>query len=277
MVTGTGLSSGAVHIDARWGHFGADQWGRRPPHRRRPRRRPGPVAGPAQARAVRRRRAPGRRPPPDPADKDTSRGGKYHNKREFVALAGELGLAWPQGQRPHSVIGFGEIRGTEPLFDLGHFLLHDQEHTPIPLLDDLLAGYGEVVPLLDGHEELVRRRRCCLVCASSPGGWDRSGTCGPTIPPPLVEQPDSGSSSAAGSPDFRSTFAPSDVRPRGMGRYGQVRQVTAKPAAGYLCTSPAMFGARRGSQRTRKEPPLRPVKSPALPTQVRILSLPHSP
>ena len=33
--------------------------------------------------------------------KDTSRGGKYHNKREFVALAGELGLAWPAGQRPH--------------------------------------------------------------------------------------------------------------------------------------------------------------------------------
>jgi hypothetical protein len=40
--------------------------------------------------------------------KDTSRGGKYHNKREFVALAGELGLAWPQGQRPHPVIGFSE-------------------------------------------------------------------------------------------------------------------------------------------------------------------------
>jgi hypothetical protein len=37
--------------------------------------------------------------------KDTSRGGKYHNKREFVVLAGELGLAWPQGQRPHPVIG----------------------------------------------------------------------------------------------------------------------------------------------------------------------------
>jgi hypothetical protein len=29
--------------------------------------------------------------------KDTSRGGKYHNKRAFVALAGEPGLAWPDG------------------------------------------------------------------------------------------------------------------------------------------------------------------------------------
>ena len=45
--------------------------------------------------------------------KDTSRGGKYHNRREFVALAGELGLAWPDGQRPHPVIGFSEVQLTE--------------------------------------------------------------------------------------------------------------------------------------------------------------------
>jgi hypothetical protein len=45
--------------------------------------------------------------------KDTSRDGKYHNKREFVALAGELGLAWPEGQRPHLVIGFSDVQLTE--------------------------------------------------------------------------------------------------------------------------------------------------------------------
>jgi hypothetical protein len=45
--------------------------------------------------------------------KDTSRGGKYHNKREFVALARELGLACPDGQRPHPVIGFSEVTLTE--------------------------------------------------------------------------------------------------------------------------------------------------------------------
>ena len=45
------------------------------------------------------------------------------------------------------LIDFGEIRGTEPLFDLGHFLLHGQESTPIPLVLDVLAGYGEVVAL----------------------------------------------------------------------------------------------------------------------------------
>jgi hypothetical protein len=26
VVTGTGLSSSALHIDAKWGHFGADHW-----------------------------------------------------------------------------------------------------------------------------------------------------------------------------------------------------------------------------------------------------------
>jgi hypothetical protein len=46
---------------------------------------------------------------------DTSRGGEYHNKREFVALAGELGLAWPDGQRPHPVIGFSNVQLTVQL------------------------------------------------------------------------------------------------------------------------------------------------------------------
>lgn len=64
--------------------------------------------------------------------------------------------------RYSGLIDFGEIRGTEPLFDVGHFLLHNQEHTPISLLDDLLAGYGEVVALPAGHEELVRRSAVLL-------------------------------------------------------------------------------------------------------------------
>lgn len=64
--------------------------------------------------------------------------------------------------RYSGLIDFGEIRGTEPLFDLGHFLLHDQEHPPARLLDDLLAGYGEVVALPDGHEQLVRRSAVLL-------------------------------------------------------------------------------------------------------------------
>src|SRR5215213_5360269 len=128
VVTGTGLSSGAVHIDAKWGHFGADHWVEGRPTEERQgaaldlsmaRRKPelfiageclaeGPrqtlqtmlheaVHALAHARGV----------------KDTSRGGKYHNKREFIALASELGLTWPDGQRPHPVIGFSEVTLTE--------------------------------------------------------------------------------------------------------------------------------------------------------------------
>jgi hypothetical protein len=128
VVTGTGLASGAFHIDAKWGHFGADHWveGRPTEEGQKAaldlsasRRKPelfvsgeclaeGPrqtlqtmlheaVHALAHVRGV----------------KDTSRGGKYHNKREFVALAGELGLGWPEGQRPHRVIGFSEVKLTE--------------------------------------------------------------------------------------------------------------------------------------------------------------------
>jgi aminoglycoside phosphotransferase (APT) family kinase protein len=38
------------------------------------------------------------------------------------------------------LIDFGEMRGTEPLFDLGHFFLHDCEIYREPLIDDLVAG-----------------------------------------------------------------------------------------------------------------------------------------
>ena len=49
------------------------------------------------------------------------------------------------------LIDFGEIRGTEPTFDLGHFLLHDGETARWLLFGDLLAGYASVnsAPTLD--------------------------------------------------------------------------------------------------------------------------------
>ena len=128
VVTGTGLSAGAFHIDAKWGHFGADHWveGRPTEEGQKAaldlsaaRRKPelfvsgeclaeGPrqtlqtmlheaVHALAHIRGV----------------KDTSRGSKYHNKRDFIPLAGELGLAWPDGQRSHPVIGFSEVKLTE--------------------------------------------------------------------------------------------------------------------------------------------------------------------
>jgi Ser/Thr protein kinase RdoA (MazF antagonist) len=64
--------------------------------------------------------------------------------------------------RYSGLIDFGEVRGTEPLFDLGHFCLHDREHTQVPLLGDVLAGYGDVVPFPDGHLELIRRSAILL-------------------------------------------------------------------------------------------------------------------
>jgi aminoglycoside phosphotransferase (APT) family kinase protein len=55
------------------------------------------------------------------------------------------------------LIDFGEIQGTEPLFDLGHFHLHDQEHHPTALLPALLHGYQQVLPLPADHVESIRR------------------------------------------------------------------------------------------------------------------------
>jgi Ser/Thr protein kinase RdoA (MazF antagonist) len=60
------------------------------------------------------------------------------------------------------LIDFGEIRGTEPLFDLGHFLLHERETLPVALLPALLRGYQRVRPLPADHAESIRRRAVLL-------------------------------------------------------------------------------------------------------------------
>jgi aminoglycoside phosphotransferase (APT) family kinase protein len=54
------------------------------------------------------------------------------------------------------IIDFGEIRGTDRFYDLGHFALHDVEQLPEPLLPHLLAGYDEVFPLPPDREERIR-------------------------------------------------------------------------------------------------------------------------
>jgi len=45
------------------------------------------------------------------------------------------------------VIDFGEIRGADRWYDLGHFRLHDGETLAGSVFPDLLAGYDEVQPL----------------------------------------------------------------------------------------------------------------------------------
>ncbi|GAA4449997.1 hypothetical protein GCM10023170_035150 [Phytohabitans houttuyneae] len=56
------------------------------------------------------------------------------------------------------LIDFGEIRGAEPAFDLGHFLLYDEAS----LLPALLRGYGRVEPLPDGHGRSIIRSAVLL-------------------------------------------------------------------------------------------------------------------
>jgi aminoglycoside phosphotransferase (APT) family kinase protein len=60
------------------------------------------------------------------------------------------------------LIDFGEVRGAEPLFDLGHYHLWEHRRTPLPLWEGLLAGYGEVVALPAGYQELVGRSATLL-------------------------------------------------------------------------------------------------------------------
>jgi aminoglycoside phosphotransferase (APT) family kinase protein len=52
-----------------------------------------------------------------------------------------------QDGRYTGIIDFGEIRGADALYDLGHVALHDGEAMPASLLPPLLAGYGEASPV----------------------------------------------------------------------------------------------------------------------------------
>ncbi|OGO49541.1 MAG: hypothetical protein A2148_05565 [Chloroflexi bacterium RBG_16_68_14] len=60
------------------------------------------------------------------------------------------------------LIDFGEMRGTEPLYDLGHFHLHDGETFPTLLLEHLLEGYREVTHLPPDYNERVWRSAILL-------------------------------------------------------------------------------------------------------------------
>jgi aminoglycoside phosphotransferase (APT) family kinase protein len=51
------------------------------------------------------------------------------------------------------IIDFGEIRGSDPYYDLGHFRLHDREIAPYEALPSLLAGYRQVASLPPDYEQ----------------------------------------------------------------------------------------------------------------------------
>lgn len=58
--------------------------------------------------------------------------------------------------RYSGIIDFGEMRGADAHFDLGHFLLHDGETRPASLFSSFLKGYLQVSPLTDGYREAIR-------------------------------------------------------------------------------------------------------------------------
>jgi Ser/Thr protein kinase RdoA (MazF antagonist) len=58
--------------------------------------------------------------------------------------------------RYSGIIDFGEMRGADSCFDLGHFLLHDGETRPARLFSSFLEGYLQVSPLADGYCEAIR-------------------------------------------------------------------------------------------------------------------------
>ena len=65
---------------------------------------------------------------------------------------------WLDGHgRYAGIIDFGEMRGAEHHFDLGHFLLHDRDARSVALFEDFLAGYAGTAALTGDHRELIRR------------------------------------------------------------------------------------------------------------------------
>lgn len=69
----------------------------------------------------------------------------------------------PHGTAAYSgLIDFGEMRGAEPMFDLGHFHLYDEETSPSVLLPALLRGYRDVTALPEDHDLRLRRSAVLL-------------------------------------------------------------------------------------------------------------------
>ncbi len=60
-----------------------------------------------------------------------------------------------QDGRYTGIIDFGEIRGGDLFYDLGHFRLHDGETLPDMVLPYLLEGYGQVTPLPPDHKRRI--------------------------------------------------------------------------------------------------------------------------
>jgi aminoglycoside phosphotransferase (APT) family kinase protein len=71
---------------------------------------------------------------------------------------GDLDLThiYAHAGRYSGIIDFGEMRGADCYFDLGHFLLHDGATRPAWLFSSFLKGYLQVNPLPDDHFQAIR-------------------------------------------------------------------------------------------------------------------------
>jgi aminoglycoside phosphotransferase (APT) family kinase protein len=79
---------------------------------------------------------------------DTERSGLAHGDLDTTHICNDQG-------RYTGLIDLGDIRGTGPYYDLGHFHFHDGERLPAPLLPYLLEGYGEVSPLPPNADQRI--------------------------------------------------------------------------------------------------------------------------
>jgi Ser/Thr protein kinase RdoA (MazF antagonist) len=83
-------------------------------------------------------------------------------------------------------IDFGELRGAEPLFDLGHFLLHDGAVIAWPLFDQLVDGYRGVAVLTGDFGRAVRAS-AALLGLRQLARWLRRDN-GPGLQAPQVQE-----------------------------------------------------------------------------------------
>ena len=73
---------------------------------------------------------------------------------------------YQQDGRYTGIIDFGEIRGTDRWYDLGHFRMHDGETLPSLVLDWLLEGYRAATPLpADYHQRICFARLVIAILA----------------------------------------------------------------------------------------------------------------
>ncbi len=177
-ITGTGVRhAAAASVDARWGHFGAQRWVHG---------RPQPIATPAPeaGQDAKLQVAADRKPELFVAGecfaegathtlttilheaahalaqvrgiKDTSRQGKYHNRR-YLELAAELGLQWPTDTKIHPVNGFSDVQLTDDTREVYAETISDLDSAITLHLDTFrrlgLAGQGQPDPGAGGQDQ----------------------------------------------------------------------------------------------------------------------------